>query len=217
MWHTLITQPKIKIFIWMFRICSWGSIKYIFDVKVEPFLQGPYREPSMSFKYLHQWQCFLDTLLIMLDCLNVVHRSGIKYQEQCLWSGTFYVLQATDDDRGVLYTLLIMLECWNSATILGIKCQEQWWPTSSMSPVRNSQCSSSHWWCQDSSWQTSNHALFACGRYITAMHINQPDLHTLTCIFQEMIIEVSGDHLWYITSPYMTKGHQRVKHSFNFA
>ena len=62
----------------------------------------------------------LDTLIIMLECRNVTHRSGIKYQEKYevnnyqfppyLQSASLNILQVTDDDRMVLDTPVIMLE-----------------------------------------------------------------------------------------------------------
>ena len=75
-------------------------------------------------------------------------------------SGTLNVLQVTDDDSVALDTLLIMLECSNLAHRSIIQCQLQlWgWTISSLSPVRNPQCPSSHWWWQGGSWHTSNHA-----------------------------------------------------------
>ena len=80
----------------------------------------------------------------------------------CLQSGTLNVLQVTDDERVVLDTLLILLESWNWAHSSGIKCQEQlwgqWWPKSSLSPVRNPQCPPSHLWLFGGSWHFSNHA-----------------------------------------------------------
>ena len=66
------------------RVCSFGSLKMIHGVKDDPIHQVSCQGPSTSFKYPHKGQKVLDTLLIMLECQNFAHRSGIVYQKQ-LW------------------------------------------------------------------------------------------------------------------------------------
>ena len=53
----------------------------IHDVKNDPILQVSSQQPSTSSKY-GIWGCgILDTLLIMLQSLNLLHKSRIAYQD----------------------------------------------------------------------------------------------------------------------------------------
>jgi len=95
------------------------------DVKNDPILQVSSQEPSTSSKYDFEDGGVLDTLLFMLECWNLAHKSKITYHDDPLcqeWlhppsiqSGTFSVLQVWLRGWRVLDTLPSMLESWNLA------------------------------------------------------------------------------------------------------
>ena len=63
------------------------SVNMIWDIKDNPILQDSSQEPSTSSQVWHRGWEVLDTLLIMLDGLNLAHNSRIIYCDDPWWQG----------------------------------------------------------------------------------------------------------------------------------
>ena len=76
----LYISQKYRYWHKIFKIWSFGSTKYIHDIKGDPVLQVSCQEPLTSSKYPHKGSPIIDTLLINISTRNFPDMSLGVYQ-----------------------------------------------------------------------------------------------------------------------------------------
>ena len=150
----------------------WGPPRWSVVSRMTLSSKCPVRNHQRPPSTPNQGQEDLGTFLMMLEFWNLAYRLIIKCWEQIWGQGwPMFSMPLVRNPQcppshwrwqGTSWHTSHHARMLKFCTQFVFPCQDQFWgqgwPMSSMSPVRNPQCPSSHWWWRCGSWHTSNYA-----------------------------------------------------------